>query len=417
MKKRLHFHSDCGFFSGSENMVAVLLNDAELRRDFDVSFSYRFSQEYEKGLRQALRGAAELIPLRLPDTEDIDRFLDSKVAPPLRRPLYWAARLVLAKYWFTLWNTAVLFRLLREKKADILHVNNGGYPGSYSCLAAAVAGRLAGVPRIVMVVNNMAVPYRLLKRILDIPLDLTVRLCVSLFATASRRAAEQLRKTLRLPREKITNIYNGVAVRDPDESRGEVCRRLGLSERRPIVLTAGLLEERKGHAFLLEALGALRARRPPEKPFPALIIAGLGPQREALEERARRLSLGEDVRFVGYEDNLYNLLRACDVFALPSVAGEDLPNVVSMAMSQGKPVVACDVGGAGEQVADGETGFLVEPGRPQPLAEKIELLLDDAGLRVRLGGNARRRFEENFSGEAAVSRYKDLYRRLLRAST
>lgn len=394
-------------------MAAVLLADEGLAREFDVSFSYRFSRQYEAGLRKALGArAAELMALRLPDTEDVDRFIARRLPAGLRRPAYWAARLLLAKYWFALWNTAVLFRLFRNKRIDILHINNGGYPGAYSCLAAAVAGRLAGVPSILMVVNNMAIPYDRLKRLLDIPLDLAVRRSVRLFATASRPTALALRRTLRLPEGRVTSLANGVAVRPPDESREEVRRRLGLPEERPLILTAGLLEERKGHAYLLEALGLLKARCSPEKTFPVVVIAGLGSQRAALEERARRLGLAGEVRFAGYEDNLYNLLRSCDIFVLPSISGEDLPNVVSMAMSQAKPVVACDVGGTGEQVAEGQTGFLVAPARADELAEKIALLLDDAGLREKLGAAGRRRFEESFSVEAAVARYRALYHKL-----
>ena len=94
-----------------------------------------------------------------------------------------------------------------------------------------------------------------------------------------------------------------------------------------------------------------------------------------------------------------------------------MPLSVLEAMAAGLPVVASAVGGLHEVVVDGETGFLVPPGRPEELAAALGRLIGDAELRRTLGDAGRRRAEERFSLPRWRAEHLELYRRLLRTRT
>jgi glycosyltransferase involved in cell wall biosynthesis len=107
------------------------------------------------------------------------------------------------------------------------------------------------------------------------------------------------------------------------------------------------------------------------------------------------------------------VLRGADLFLLPSES-ESFGLAALEAMSCGVPVIASRVGGVPEVVIDGETGLLAAVGDVSAMAAHVVRLLADAPLRARLGQAARRRAETVFTLEATVSKYEDLYRRLLK---
>jgi glycosyltransferase involved in cell wall biosynthesis len=140
---------------------------------------------------------------------------------------------------------------------------------------------------------------------------------------------------------------------------------------------AGRLGPQKALGVALEAIATL--------PAVTLVIAGDGPERAALEQRARDLGLGERVRFRGSvsRDEVLRLFRAADASVLSST-WENFPHTVVEALAVGCPVIATAVGGVPEVVRDGENGLLVPPNDVAALAGAIERFFGDAELRRRL---------------------------------
>ncbi len=122
-----------------------------------------------------------------------------------------------------------------------------------------------------------------------------------------------------------------------------------------------------------------------------LAIAGDGPDRGALERRARELGLDGRVSFLGTvsREQVLRLFRAADASVLPS-AWENFPHTVVEALAVGCPVIATAVGGVPEVVRDGENGLLVPPGDAAALAEAIARFFSDGELRGRLYESAAR---------------------------
>ncbi len=148
------------------------------------------------------------------------------------------------------------------------------------------------------------------------------------------------------------------------------------------LLFVGRLEERKGVNFLLDAVALLKARCSDVR----LKIVGNGPQKEALERQTAALSLEAVVTFAGTKDEagVAEALRHADLLVVPSLS-EGLPVVIMEALASGVPVVASAVDGIPELVRDGETGWLVPPCDPRKLANGIEQLQMDPGLRQCMG--------------------------------
>ena len=160
------------------------------------------------------------------------------------------------------------------------------------------------------------------------------------------------------------------------------------------LLFVGRLAAVKGVAVLLESVALLR----PDHPDIELTLAGDGPDRPLLEARAAELGITDRVRFLGYQSQsqVRELLRQTDVFVMASFA-EGVPVVLMEAMAAGVPVVATRIAGIPELVEDGACGFLVAPGNPQALADKVSTLLEDAPLRNRFAVAGREKVIREFN--------------------
>jgi glycosyltransferase involved in cell wall biosynthesis len=204
-------------------------------------------------------------------------------------------------------------------------------------------------------------------------------------------------------------IYNGI---DPDLYReaptGEHPSHSDATDG-PIVGFAGRLIDGKGTEHLIDTLGLMGAENSLE-----LLIAGDGPERGSLEERASRLGLGSRVRFLGVVEDMVAFWQGCDVAAVPSQAQESFSMVTLEAMSCGKAVVASRTGAIPELVVDGQTGTLVAPGDAGALATALARYAQQPDLRHSHGGAARARALERFHIEDCARAYIELFDRLAR---
>lgn len=207
----------------------------------------------------------------------------------------------------------------------------------------------------------------------------------------------------------ISSAVDPEALR-PAVPREVTRRELGVAQDEVVLLTLSSLVPRKGVDVLLDALATLDEGD--RAPRPMLWVAGDGPERAALEERAERLGLQRGVRFLGRRDDAPDLLAACDVFVLPS-RREGLGVAALEAMAVGRPVVASNVGGLGEAVVDERTGLLVPPDDAQALAQAVRRVTSESALRERLAEAGPARIGEGFLAGQMVEAYECLYRDVL----
>jgi len=218
-------------------------------------------------------------------------------------------------------------------------------------------------------------------------------------------------------RERITVIPSGVDCahfRPPSaDERAQARSALGLGDADLVVGAVGVLEPRKGHRYLVEAMALLgRGSAAAPQQRVVAIIAGGGSLRDPLATEIRRLGLSDAVRMLGPVDDARAILWALDVFAMPSLS-EGLGVALLEAMGCGLPAVASRVGGIVDTVDDGRTGMLVAPGDARALAGALAHLSAEPAARIAMGAAARAMAVERFSMASMARRTVELYRACL----
>lgn len=174
----------------------------------------------------------------------------------------------------------------------------------------------------------------------------------------------------------------------------------------PHMIMVARFEEQKDHATLLAALAQL-------KQFSwTLELIGDGPLRPAVERLAEGLGIRNRIEFVGAVDDVAERLARAQIFVLTS-RWEGFPRSILEAMRAGLPVVASDVGGVAESVADAINGYLVPRGDVFAVKERLQRLLIDPDLRIGMGRRARQRFEKEFTFDRMFEKTISVYRDVL----
>lgn len=405
---KVHFHTDNYWFSGSETTLMVLLDAAQRDAAIDPVFTYAAWPEYEPGLRAALPPGVKARAVDVPDPAGWKARAIGGGGPRRSVVVRGVARGLPLRKTALVLAVPRLIRLFEETQPDVVHINNGGFPGAISCNAAALAARRAGVAGIVYVVNNLAMGYQRPTRWTDRPVDRRVVDSVSSFVTGSHAAARRLAAVAGVAPARLQVIPNTVVPVTPTGDRAALRQMLDLADDEPVALVVARLERRKGHAVLLRGLAAVAGRDW------ALLVAGDGPERARLERQAAELGIADRVRFLGHRRDVADLLAVADVVVLPSIGQEDFPIVTLEAMAAGRAVVATRVAGSEEQVVDGETGRLVPPGDERALASAVMEVLADTDGRAAMGAAGRRRFVDHYDRDAVVGQYRDLWTRVER---
>ncbi len=289
---------------------------------------------------------------------------------------------------------------LRRVKADLVHTHCS-VPGVVGRLAA----KLAGVPVIMHTVHGFHFHDggHGFSHSLAIAVERFVGHFTEIMLSQNRADIEQAVRYGIVRRERLVYIGNGI-----DVHRFPVApTRMG-TERSPVITCVARMEPVKNHAMLVEAAKLMKERG---AAFELWLIGG-GSGRAELEARCAEWGLAENVKFLGYRDDIPTLLSQSDIGTLTSLK-EGIPRAALEAMVVGLPVVATRVNGTREVVRDGDTGFLVEVGDVNGLANAYERLLVNPALRARMGERGRRVVLAEYDEADIVSNLERVYRDVL----
>ncbi len=298
-----------------------------------------------------------------------------------------------------------LAALLRRERIDIVHSHNW-----QTFFYAVAAAALAGVPLRVHGHHGReaaAAPAR--QRRLNRWLAGRVTRLVAVSGDLGREIVEDWA----VPRERLTMIPNGVdlAAFTPPARVDEAREELGLAPDHRVVLSIGGLRPVKDYPTLIRGFARVHAQRPEAR----LVIVGGergGGSQPELAALAAGLGVEGAVLFPGVRQDIPRLLAVSDVYVNSSVF-EGMSNTILEAMAASRPVVATAVGGNPELVRDGVTGYLVPPGDPARLAERLVEVLGDPGLAKSLGAAGRAAVEAEHTMERMVAAYEDCYEDLV----
>jgi glycosyltransferase involved in cell wall biosynthesis len=212
---------------------------------------------------------------------------------------------------------------------------------------------------------------------------------------------------------RISVIYNGIeagAFSCNAGGREAVRRELQIDAGSLVLVQVARLDYLKDHATAIRTIQHVVAHRPET----LLLLIGEGPELAKIEDQVRQSNLVKHIRFLGLRQDVPRLLAAADLCLLTSIS-EGIPLTLIEAMCACLPVVATEVGGVGEVVEDGKTGFLARAQDHRALAQLVVRLAEAPALRRHLGLQGRQRAEAVFSQQQMHGAYNRLYQEMLGA--
>jgi glycosyltransferase involved in cell wall biosynthesis len=288
---------------------------------------------------------------------------------------------------------------LRDRKVDVVICHN-----SLAGIAGRLAAWLAGTPKVVYFAHGLAcgpaqgaldwqIRFQVEKRLA--PLTDALIVMNDYDERLSRRAplAKSADQVFRI-RGMGVDLARFSTGAHP-EVRARIAAELKVDPAQPIVLCVARLIPEKGVLDFVEAARLACATRRDA----TYVLAGSGPLLEDLRARVADAGLSGQIKVLGWRNDIQDLVKACDLFVLPSYYMEGLPVSLLEAMACGKAVVTTRHKGCEDAVVDGETAYLVPVKRPQVLADRMAALIADADLRARMGSAGRARVERVFEIE------------------
>jgi len=225
----------------------------------------------------------------------------------------------------------------------------------------------------------------------------------------SKAVVDHVSRDLGLDPARVCVIYNGIDARPFEQAAALPLLEEKRREGRRVVLNLGNLRPEKNQLLFLQVCDKLRRR------FPDLLLVfcGEGSLRGLLEARARALGIADRTLFLGLQDDVAPVLAAADLL-IQSSDDEGLPNAVMEAMCARVPIVATEAGGTRELIQDRVHGLVVPVRDEAGLEAGAAELLADRELAARFASAASERIRQEFSVEAMVRRYEDLFSRLVK---
>ncbi|WP_419901847.1 glycosyltransferase family 4 protein [Kiloniella sp.] len=295
-----------------------------------------------------------------------------------------------------------LTHFFNEEKFDLVHTHT-----PVASLIARFAARVAKVPQIAYTAHGFYFHENMpaLKRNIFVGLEWLAGRCTDTLFTQAEEDAVTARKHNLCKNGTIVAIGNGIDISkfypaSPKSYRKALRTEFGAKDDETIILMVGRLVREKGYVELIEAMRKVDA---------TLWIVGdrlesdhASDINEAIELAQNDPKLKKRIRFLGYRQDVNQIMRASDIFTLPSHR-EGMPRSIIEAMMTGLPVVATNIRGSREEVIDGKTGLLVPLKSPDKLADALCKLVNSPKLRDTMGDASRERALELYDEQKVIA--------------
>lgn len=302
--------------------------------------------------------------------------------------------------------TTKLARVLAAEKTEVLLLINHLNTLFFGVLSA----KIARVPVCINWANETfkKYPFHFLtmlgRRLLHMGIDGVV--------AAAKGHKAYIASVEKVPYRKIVTIYNGVDPRrfSSPLSAASARKKLNIPISSPVISIIAVLRPDKAHEDFLEA-ACVVLKAVPEAHF---LIIGDGPRRHYLINLTQTLQIQKNVHFLGFQRKLGDILAAVDINILASKPEQETLSVAAIeAMSVGIPIICTNVGFMKEIVFPGKTGFIVNVGDPQGLAEKIIMVLNNKALAEKMGLKAKTFVHQHLTIKQMASNFENLFFRMV----
>jgi glycosyltransferase involved in cell wall biosynthesis len=290
-------------------------------------------------------------------------------------------------------------KILNEQRIDVIHTHN-----TQPFIDGTIGALLSRVKTIVHTDHARIFPDKIRYMVAERIMSLFAYRVVGV----SENTSQNLIKYLKISRNKIRTIYNGI-----ESSKyfikinvKQFKKELSIDHNWPIIGNVGRLVKEKGLQYLLKAIKNLALDYPKIK----LIIVGDGDLKEELKSIALELGIHQHVKFFGNRTDVPKLLKIFDIFVLSSIS-EGMPMVLLEAMASECPIIATKVGGIPRIIEDNRNGSLVDSGNPDLLSDEIIRVLTDQNLRNKYVSNGKDLIRKKFDMKIMLKKYEALYKR------
>jgi len=369
LKCRVGFFIENYSAGGLERMLVDLVNSFSPTEYVLTVFCAGDNEIVTRLFQSGIPPFVDLKKINVLSTKFAEEWVWSK-NPPKYIWLLFLGIIDLLRWFFAGFNIHRCKFFLKNNPVDVLYVLNGGYPAARSCLSTTIAAHNIGIKTIVLIITAKPQHRRwpLLERLFD--------RYVSLAATYVISNSNYLTQIMIIDRgfdpQKAKTILGGIQVSPPPSINTVQEFRKKWFLQSPCIGSVAVLQYHKGQRFLIEALEILKV----EFPSISCLLVGDGPERAALERMVQEKDLVKNVIFIGFQKDFRIAIAAMDIFVHPSLE-EGFPYVILEAMALQKPIIATRIAGIPEQIIDGESGLLVEPGQTNTLTESLRRLLRD----------------------------------------
>jgi glycosyltransferase involved in cell wall biosynthesis len=300
-----------------------------------------------------------------------------------------------------------LVHLLRRERFDLVHTHS-----SKAGILGRLAARMVGVPAVVHTIHGF--PFHdfmpAWKRQLYINLERSIRPCTDFFIPVCELNRQEAFKLGLLSLENSQTVYSGIdfAKLDRPSNLQETRQQLEIPDGWNTIVMVGRLDDQKAPYYLIDAFSQVLNHYPNT----LLLFVGEGELEEQLQHQVRQLEIEKFVRFLGSREDVPEILKVADIFALSSL-WEGLGRAMTEAMLVGKPVVVPNIYGIPETVHQNQTGLLFPAADVEQLAEHLIYLLQYPQERDRLGQKAQELTRKLFDAKLMVQNIEQIYEKVL----
>jgi glycosyltransferase involved in cell wall biosynthesis len=295
-----------------------------------------------------------------------------------------------------------LKKFIVDNKIDLVHSNT-----NYDRTAGAFAAEWAGVKHVTTNHSFHSIEYNPTHWYRNTRL-------VDHFIVDGECTKELLLRDDSIKEDRITLIHLGIdpkTMKKESALREKMRNEFGIKENQVLIGNVGRMVEFKGQEYLLKAFPPVFKKFPDSR----LMIVGSGKLENQLPELAESLGVKNEVIFPGFRDDMQLIYSGFDIYAHTSVegGGETFPYSMLYALAQGLPMVITRVGDMPAMVDEAVNGFIVEDRKPELIAQKLCILLEDNNLRMKMGAASLEIINKRFTEDVMLSNIESVYKKVL----
>ncbi len=382
---------------GVDTVIVNKINSWPITSDEIILFCNKTHDGLERIIKPRLKRQCIIVETKILSRDNVYRRFKGQP--------HFLVRIIMVyfRHLFSIINYYRIKKYLNNYDLNYLFIHNGGYPGALSAIVAVAAARAVGIHGVTTVIHNLPVKYTFKNFVFDLVYDVLLNKSSNIVCV-SNESMSQLLEFRRVSRP-VYVIHNGI---EPLSICNKNCQLSRLKKEVINILMVGCFDERKGHQVLIEAITELKKYLPNLRLHVHVAGKGSDTEKHNLLNKINNLYLSEYFSFLGFIDNIGEVMSKMDILVFPSVAYESFPITILEAMSAGLAIVASNVGGISEMLEDKRTGLLVPPADAYALASALLHLLKEPELIITLGKAARESFYINYTADKMAIRYQEL---------